>query len=850
MEIEEREIELTGRDGVMREFSRDAIIQRINGFIKGYPGHSPNLTGIDTELLVNKIINNLPNKLTTSEIDVISARVAHGMITQNPDYDLLAARIFMDNIHKMTPSRFSHAMNKVQANHNPLNGKRAPFLSERASNFIIENAFALDSMIDNNADYDYPYSGMFIMYEKYLTYIYDDEGNRHLVDRPQYIWMRVAIMASRYDITRVERFYRAISEKKLSVATPVANNACRRNEYMSSCFLAQIEDNIEDIFGKLAVEANLSKFGGGIGNSFDKIRSRTSYIEGTGGTSNGVIPFISIYESMLRCVDQGGNKRSGSGAVYLSAFHPDFPEFIQMQTVGKDVSLTASLDVEKHMDIFPAQWIPDLFFERVRADGMWSFFDPSECPLLYETFDNKRTGSKTFTRLYESYEAQRKYRKQMKATTLFQAMIRIMMETTRLYFCSKDNANSMSNQVDLPESQIIKLTNLCTEIYQLTSPTDISNCNLASIVLPQFVKGDGSIDTEELMRVSGIAVELLNSVIDQNKYVSPMTRDNNMRMRPIAIGVQGLANMLLKTKGYRAFTESADRVSLVAEAIYLGAILSSAEEAKHYGPYPAFTQTDCLYRRGIFSPQMYEDGPGFIQLPAELWNKARANVMQYGIRNSLTTAWMPTAQTSMIHNCSQGSEPFLFKRFSKKTSVGDVTVVITDFIYEMIERGLWNETAIEEFNREQLISQMPSVPADIKMKYLSAFEMDQYDLIDVYARAQRFIDQGISMNRYGITGRTTGEDLANQIFYAWERGLKTLSYYYRVLQVEERPVAYTLGAKSWVNNTDATAGSDEEDDEEVDGESIKNSNLPYEIKIINGKEVKCFKEADCEYCQA
>ena len=845
-------IEIYGRDGKRRNFNEDEIIRRIYGFIKGGGSAHRNLNGIDIPLLVEKIKAQLPSRVMTTEIDMISAKIAHGMIVQNPDYDILASRIFMDNLHKMTPSRFSHAMNKLQNNINPDTEAISPLLNPTAASFIIQNSFALDNMIDSNADFNYPYSGMCILYGKYLTSIYDgtkDERGKYVrvvIEHPQYVWMRVAIMASHYNIDTVGMYYNVLSARKLSVATPIANNSCRINEYMSSCFLVEIDDSIDDIYGKLRTCAHLSKFGGGVGQSFDRVRPRGSYIAGTHGISNGTGPFMNNMGQMFGAVDQGGNNRSGSCAMYMSVFHPDFPEFIQMQTSGNDVTISSDAGgVIKNRDIFLGMWIPDLFIERVRANGVWSFFDPTVCPLLYKTFDNRRTGSKKFTRVYENYEAEGKYVRQIKAVTLFTSMITIMMETTKLYFCSKDGANSASNQVDIDETNIIKLSNLCSEIYQLTSTKDISNCNLASLILPQFVTEDGEFDTEEIMRVSGIATNLLNTVIDRNDYIGPVTRDNNMYYRPIAIGIQGLCNALLKIKGYKMFTKSSRHITLVAEAIYLGALRASAMAASEEGPYLGYN-SKCLYYNNIFAPDMYPDGAKLCQLP-EIWKEVRALVREHGLRNSLLTAWMPTAQTSMVNNCGQGGEPFLNKRFSKKTSIGDVNIVISEFIYEMMARGLWNTQAIKEFNECRLISQMECVPKDMKEKYLSAYEMDQRKLIDIYANAQRFIDQGISMNRYGITGVLTGEDLANQIIYAVDRGLKTAIYYCRLIQLNERPMDYTNEAKSWMNNPEIIVS------QIVDNISNLNINQINEKKSPTEEEIAiCSREnrESCEMCSA
>jgi ribonucleoside-diphosphate reductase alpha chain len=700
-----------------------------------------------------KVINGLYDGVTTVELDNLAAETAATMTTRHPDYAKLAARIAISNLHKVTSKSFSNTMKRLYTYVDPKTGQNAPLISKETWRVIKEHAAELDEAIIHDRDFSYDYFGFKTLERSYLMKI---DGKT--VERPQHMLMRVAVGIHGEDIPAAIETYNLLSEKWFTHATPTLFNAGTPKPQLSSCFLLTMkEDSIDGIYDTLKQCAKISQSAGGIGLSIHNIRAKGSYIKGTGGTSNGIVPMLRNFDMTARYVDQGGGKRKGSFAIYLEPWHADIFDFLNLKKNHGKEELRAR-------DLFYALWIPDLFMKRVENNEMWSLFCPNEAPGLADVYGEE------FERLYEKYEREEKYRRQVKAQDLWFEILEAQIETGTPYMLYKDAANRKSNQKNLGT---IKSSNLCTEIMEYTSSDEVAVCNLASIALPKFVTDEGTFDHHKLYEITKVVTRNLNKVIDINYYPIEEARRSNLRHRPIGIGVQGLADTFIQLR-MPFDSEEARRLNEdIFETIYYGAMEASMELAKAHGPYETFKGSPVS--KGIFQFDMWGVTP---KSGRWNWEQLKRDVKQYGVRNSLLIAPMPTASTSQILGNNECFEPYTSNIYTRRTLSGEFIVVNRHLMKDLMELGLWNETM-----RQKLIAangsvqNIPEIPQNIKDIYKTVWEISQKVIIDMSADRGAYICQSQSLNIH-ITNPNFGK-LTSMHFYAWKKGLKTGMYYLR-----------------------------------------------------------------------
>jgi len=700
-----------------------------------------------------KVINGLYDGVTTVELDNLAAETAATMTTRHPDYAKLAARIAISNLHKVTSKSFSNTMKRLYTYVDPKTGQNAPLISKETWRVIKEHAAELDEAIIHDRDFSYDYFGFKTLERSYLMKI---DGKT--VERPQHMLMRVAVGIHGEDTPAAIETYNLLSEKWFTHATPTLFNAGTPKPQLSSCFLLTMkEDSIDGIYDTLKQCAKISQSAGGIGLSIHNIRAKGSYIKGTGGTSNGIVPMLRNFDMTARYVDQGGGKRKGSFAIYLEPWHADIFDFLNLKKNHGKEELRAR-------DLFYALWIPDLFMKRVENNEMWSLFCPNEAPGLADVYGEE------FERLYEKYEREEKYRRQVKAQDLWFEILEAQIETGTPYMLYKDAANRKSNQKNLGT---IKSSNLCTEIMEYTSSDEVAVCNLASIALPKFVTDEGTFDHHKLYEITKVVTRNLNKVIDINYYPIEEARRSNLRHRPIGIGVQGLADTFIQLR-MPFDSEEARRLNEdIFETIYYGAMEASMELAKAHGPYETFKGSPVS--KGIFQFDMWGVTP---KSGRWNWEQLKRDVKQYGVRNSLLIAPMPTASTSQILGNNECFEPYTSNIYTRRTLSGEFIVVNRHLMKDLMELGLWNETM-----RQKLIAangsvqNIPEIPQNIKDIYKTVWEISQKVIIDMSADRGAYICQSQSLNIH-ITNPNFGK-LTSMHFYAWKKGLKTGMYYLR-----------------------------------------------------------------------
>jgi len=735
------------RSGKKEPVSFDKITERLNKLCD----ESPPLN-IDPVRISQKVVSGVYPGVTTRELDVLAAETAAYSATEHPDYSKLAARIEVSNLHKNTSGAFSETAEKLYSYINPRTNLPGPLLSDSTIEIIRKYADEIENAIDYDRDYTYSYFGFKTLEKSYLLKI-----NGKIAERPQDMLMRVAIGIHQDDIKSVVETYNLMSTRFFTHATPTLFNAGTPRPQMSSCFLlAMKDDSIDGIFNTLKDCAKISKYAGGIGVSVHNIRAKDSYISGTNGVSNGLVPMLQVYNDTARYVDQGGGKRKGSFAMYLEPWHADIYDFLELKkNHGKEES--------RARDLFYALWIPDLFMERVKSNGDWTLMCPNECPGLPDVH------SKEFEDKYTEYEKAGKGRKTVRAQDLWYKILESQIETGTPYMCYKDACNSKSNQQNLGT---IKSSNLCSEILQYTSPSEIAVCNLASIALPKFIEEDGSYNFEQLAEIAGVCVKNLNKVIDLNYYPVEEARTSNMRHRPIGIGVQGLADVFIQM---RMPWESEDARQLnkdIFEAIYYGAMKASVELAKKNGHYETFKGSPLS--KGKFQFDLWNVKPSH----RFDWTFLRAEVMQYGARNSLLISPMPTASTSQILGNNECIEPYTSNLYARRVLAGEFPVV-NPFLYdELANHNLWNSNTLNQIMADggsvQKIKGLPKTSKDI---FKTVWEIKQKCLIDMAADRGAFVCQSQSLNMF--VANPTKAVLTSMHFYGWKKGLKTGMYYLR-----------------------------------------------------------------------
>ena len=736
------------RDGRLESIKFDKITLRIEKLCYGL-----NRDYIDIIAIVKKIIEGVHDRVTTSAIDSLAAETVAAMAVYHPDYTILAARIAISNLHKATSKSFSSTIKRLYTYVNPINGTNASLIDKTIYKIVSEHAATLDNAIVHERDFSYDFFGFKTLERSYLLKI-----NGKIVERPQYMLMRVALGIHGDNLNAVLDTYQLMSEKWFTHATPTLFNAGTPRPQLSSCFLLMTQnDSIEGIYNTLTQCAKISQFAGGIGLSIHNIRATGSYIQGTNGISNGIVPMLRNFDMTARYVDQGGGKRKGSFAIYLEPWHADIFDFLELKkNHGKEE--------RRARDLFYGLWIPDLFMERVEADEMWSLFCPNEAPGLSDCY------GAAFEQKYKQYEKEGRARTSIKAQTLWFAILEAQIETGTPYMLYKDAANEKSNQKNLGT---IKSSNLCTEIIEYTSPDEIAVCNIASIALPMFVDDNRSFDHTKLYDVTYLVTKNLNKVIDRNYYPLPEARYSNLKHRPIGLGVQGLADAFLKMRLVFDSSEARLLNQEIFETIYFAALTASKDLAQKEGVYESYPGSPMS--EGILQFDMWDVTPSSGRWN---WDHLRKEIAKHGIRNALLVAPMPTASTSQILGNSECFEPYTANIYTRRVLSGEFIVVNKYLLADLIQLGLWNEQVKEALIMGNgSIQQIACIPEYIKKMYRTVWEIPQKSIIDMAADRAPYICQSQSLNLY--VKDATMAKLTSMHFYAWKKGLKTGMYYLR-----------------------------------------------------------------------
>ncbi|MCC6583940.1 MAG: ribonucleoside-diphosphate reductase subunit alpha [Chitinophagales bacterium] len=746
------------RDGRKEPVHFDKITARISKLSFGL-----NSTFVMPHRVAQAVIQGLYDGVTTTELDELAARTSANMTVVHPEYAILAARIAVSNLHKNTKKNFSRIVEELYSYIDPKTNKQAPLIADDVYEIIMAHKDRLDAAIVHHRDYNYDFFGFKTLEKSYLLRMYGK-----VVERPQHMLMRVAVGIHKNDIDAAIETYDLMSEKWFTHATPTLYNAGTPKAQLSSCFLLTMkDDSIKGIYDTLKNCAEISQAAGGIGLSIHNVRAKGSYIKGTGGESNGLVPMLQVFNSTARYVDQGGGKRKGAFAIYLEPWHADIFDFLELRRPhGKEEM--------KARDLFFALWIPDLFMKRVKDNGKWSLMCPNECPGLADTYGDE------FEALYMKYEAEGKFRKQINAQELWFHILDSQTETGTPYMLYKDHVNRKSNQKNLG---VIRSSNLCTEIMEYTSADEVAVCNLASINLSRFVENN-TFNFDKLYEITYIVTKNLNKVIDVNFYPVPEARNSNMRHRPVGLGVQGLADAFMMLR--HAFDSEEARIlnKNIFETIYYAALCASKDIAKKDGPYESFKGSP------ISEGQFQFDMWGVTPTNRWDWETLRKEIKEHGVRNSLLVAPMPTASTSQILGNNECFEPYTSNIYTRRVLSGQFMVVNKHLLKDLIDLGLWSEemkNAIIANNGS--IQPIDGIPQDIKELYKTAWEIKQRSIIDMAADRGAFIDQSQSLNLFMESPNY--KKLTSAHFYAWEKGLKTGMYYLRSRPAVD-PIKFTV----------------------------------------------------------
>ncbi len=709
---------------------------------------------VDPVKVAMRVIEGLYDGVTTSELDNLAAEIAATMTISHPDYAKLAARISVSNLHKNTKKTFSEVVKDLYTYVNPRTEKEAPLISDEVYEVIMANREKLDSTIIYNRDFGYDYFGFKTLERSYLLKI-----NGKIAERPQHMLMRVSIGIHLNDLDAAIETYELMSKKYFTHATPTLFNSGTPKPQMSSCFLlATKDDSIDGIYDTLKQTAKISQSAGGIGLSIHNVRATGSYIAGTNGTSNGIVPMLRVFNDTARYVDQGGGKRKGSFAIYVEPWHADIFDFL-------DLKKNHGKEEMRARDLFYAMWIPDLFMKRVQEDAEWTLMCPNECPGLFDIHGD------AFEEAYMRFEAEGKGRRTIKARELWEKILESQIETGTPYMLYKDSVNRKSNQQNLGT---IRSSNLCTEIMEYTSPDEVAVCNLASIALPMFVN-NGTFDHQELFRITKRVTKNLNRVIDRNYYPVKEAENSNIRHRPVGLGVQGLADAFIKLRMPFTSDEAKKLNQEIFETLYFAAVTASMEEAQADGPYQTYEGSPIS--KGEFQHNMW--GINDTELSGRWdWEALRAEVLKHGVRNSLLVAPMPTASTSQILGNNEAFEPYTSNIYTRRVLSGEFIVVNKHLLEDLVQLGLWSDDLKDAIMRANgSIQGIDIIPQDLKDLYKTVWEMSMKDIIDMSRHRGYFIDQSQSLNLF-MEGATMSK-LTSMHFYAWKSGLKTGMYYLR-----------------------------------------------------------------------
>ena len=745
------------RDGRREAVKFDKITARIKKLCYGL---NPLVT---PEKVAMKVIEGLYDGVTTSELDNLAAEVAATNTITHPDYALLASRIAVSNLHKNTKKSFSDVIKDLYEYIDPKTNQNAPLISDEVYDVITKNADILDSTIIYDRDFRYDFFGFKTLERSYLLRLKGE-----VAERPQQMLMRVAVGIHKDDLDSAIETYNYMSEGWFTHATPTLFNSGTPKPQMSSCFLLTTkEDSIPGIYDTLKQCAQISQSAGGIGLSIHDIRATGSYIKGTNGTSNGIVPMLRVFNDTARYVDQGGGKRKGSFAIYVEPWHADIFDFL-------DLRKNHGKEEQRARDLFYALWIPDLFMQRVEENGDWTLMCPNECPGLADVH------GKNFEKLYKKYESEGKGRKAIKAQELWFKILESQIETGTPYMLYKDAANEKSNQKNLGT---IKSSNLCTEIIEYTAPDEVAVCNLASIALPKFVI-DGKFDHEKLFKVAYRVTKNLDKVIDANYYPVAEARNSNMRHRPIGIGVQGLADTFILMRQAFESDEAKQLNKDIFETIYYAALTASKDLAIENGPYESYKGSPVS--KGVLQFDMWNVKPS----ERWEWDLLRDEIKKNGVRNSLLLAPMPTASTAQILGNNECFEPYTSNIYTRRVLSGEFIIVNKHLLRDLVKLGIWDDRLKNKLMASNgSIQNIDEIPENIKNLYKTAWEISQKVLLDMAADRGAFIDQSQSLNIFMENANFA--KLTSMHFYGWKAGLKTGMYYLRTKSATDA-IKFTL----------------------------------------------------------
>ena len=772
-------LQVVNRKGEKEDVRFDAILEKLTNLSTDLDP-----VWVDPAYLAKLVIEGLYDGVTTRELDELAAETAASLASQHPDYSRLAARICVDDLHRATNDDFSEVIRDLRDYIDSESKEHAPLISEEVFDIVMENADFLDSYIDYSRDHNYDYFGFKTLQRSYLLRL-DGE----VAERPQHMLMRVAIGIHHGDMEKVKKTYDLMSEGWFTHATPTLFNSGTPKPQMSSCFLLTMkDDSLDGIYETLHQCARISKSAGGIGLSVHNIRSKGSYIKGTNGYSNGLVPMLKVFNDTARYVDQGGGKRKGSIAIYLEPWHPDVFDFLDLRKNHGKEELRAR-------DLFYALWTPDLFMERVGENGEWSLFCPNECADLHDNYGEK------FRELYLKYESEGLARRTVKARDLWDAIVQSQIETGTPYMVYKDACNEKSNQKNLGT---IRSSNLCTEIIEYTAPDEVAVCNLASIALSRFINEEtNSFDHEKLYDVAYHVTGNLNRVIDVNYYPVEEARNSNMRHRPVGIGVQGLADTFAML-GLAFESDAAKSLNKeIFETIYFASCSASKDAAIVDGPYSSFAGSPAS--QGILQFDMW----GVTEHSGRWdWDTLKGDIVEHGLRNSLMLAPMPTASTSQILGNNECFEAFTSNLYVRRTLSGEFIVLNRHLVKDLIAEGLWSLELKDEILRNKgSVQAIESIPPRIREIYKTTWEISQKVVIEMAAERGAYIDQSQSLNIH-MTDANPAK-VTSMHFYGWQKGLKTGMYYLRTRAAADA-IQFTVEQKTVDETVDGLASRADE----------------------------------------
>ena len=745
------------RNGTMENVMFDKITKRIKALTDEKPALSET---IDPVKIAIKVIEGIYDGVTTIDLDILASEISATMAASHPDYSKLAGRICISNLQKEAPRVFSDAIKQLYLYFNPLTNKHTPLVSREVYDITLCNP-QIDEWIKSERDFEYDYFGFKVLERSYLL-----KAGKKPLETPQYMIMRVALGIHADHMSAVKETYELMSQRYFTHATPTLFNAGTPQPQMSSCFLLQTNaDSIDGIYKTVSDCAKISKHAGGIGLSIHNIRPRGSYIAGTNGTSNGIVPMLRVFNSTAHYVDQGGGKRKGSIAVYIEPWHADVMDFL-------DLKRNTGTEEQRARDLFYGMWIPDLFMQRVEKNETWSLLCPNECEDLSNVYGDE------FERRYLQYEHEGKIRKTVRARDVWEKIITSQIETGTPYMLYKDHVNRKSNQKNIG---VIKSSNLCTEIVEYSSPDETAVCNLASICLPMFVE-NGEFNFEQFKHVVKFVTHNLNRVIDRTLYPLPETRVSNLKHRPIGIGVQGLADVFAKLRIPFTCDKARQLNKDIFEMLYFASLEASMEEAVIYGPYDSFNGSPISY--GLFQFNLWG-----VDIADPKWENLRTDILRHGVRNSLLVAPMPTASTSQIMGNNDSFEPFNSNLYVRRLLSGEFIMFNKYLIADLIEHNLWNDNMKDQLMIHNGSVQTLEIPQTMKDLYKTVWETKMKDIIDMAADRAIFIDQSQSMNLF--VGEPTINKLSSMHMYAWKKGLKTGMYYLRT-KSGVNPIKFTI----------------------------------------------------------